>query len=131
MGAGRQRGNDAAPGDAAAPFGEARVAIHRQQQDAQPFAIAVLAKIVAAGLRDGEVMGLVGRIAKARRRREALVHDYHRRRLWQARTRWRSSSARSSAVTTGVSAGRWSRSACSFTRLMTGVGALSQSNQRP
>jgi TPR repeat protein len=61
---------------------------------------------------------------------EFMAH-HHLLRRWQARTRWRSSSARCLGVTDGVSAGRCCRSAAIFTRLIVGTGSLSQSYQRP
>ena len=58
--------------------------------------------------------------------------QHHQRlRRWQPRTRSASSFARSSGVTTGVSAGRCSRRSASLTRVSVGVGQLSQSYQRP
>ena len=68
-------------------------------------------RIADAGGAAGDDRDLAGEI-------ESVGNHHHLLRRWQARTRRRSSSARCSGVTTGVSAGRWSRISASFTRLI-------------
>jgi hypothetical protein len=143
-----QHPDDHAPGHATTHWREARIVVHGLQQHLESNQIVARAKVVGAGLSRHDMMELVQRVAELIRWVVAEIHvpssldvniadgnvlhrHHHLRRRWQARTRWRSSSARSAALTSGVSAGRCCRSAESLTRLIVGTGSLSQSYQRP